>query len=84
MFSGLVATCTISRIDLPCHHGHLADTDQLRVRSQREKRVKLASDYLRKIQHEGELSPVSFDRTIERLHIEHARWLVAGEQSTDS
>ena len=81
---GLAATCTISRIDLPCHHGHLADFDRLRMRSQREKRVKLASDYLREIQHEGGLSSACVDRTIERLHAEHARWLVAGERSSDS
>lgn len=81
---GLAATCTISRIDLPCHHGRLADTDRLRIRSQREKRVKLASDYLREIQREGGVSRTGFDRTIERLHAEHARWLVTGERSSDS
>jgi hypothetical protein len=75
---GLAATCTISRTDLPCHHGHLADDERLRVRSHRENRISVASDYLRRTQEAGGLSPGSAARAIDQLHAEHARWLASG------
>jgi hypothetical protein len=76
---GLAVTCTISRTDLPCRHSDLDDAGRIRAVSRRERRLKLATDYLQKVQHKGGLSPESTARAIEELHTEHAPWLLAGE-----